>query len=213
MKGSDILNVIGWSKALLIRFGIVAAFVVLVPLVLNLLFGLDALVGITGVTALILLAYTIETQALRHEVVRQNEIAIQPVLIAGIERRDGRPRFVLRNIGRGPALFVEPQDIAFPEEQGVRTTARFRRVDYIIPEEDAVIITDMIHEGVWGEGDVLEGPREGLFADAFAYHLDPENSPRPYEVIIHYEDINGQRRYSVMQMGRGGIRLLRHGKN
>ncbi len=175
--------------------------------------GFDVNNALILATGLVLLFYTVETQGMRLEMVRQNEIAIQPVLIAGIERREGRPRFVLRNIGRGPALYVQPQDIAFPEEQGVQTTARFRRVDYIIPEEDAVIITDMTHEGIWEEGNVVESPQEGLFADAFAYHLDPENSPRPYEVIIHYEDINGQRRYSVMQMGRGGIRLLRHAKN
>ena len=205
------LNMIGWSKTLLVRFGIVAAFVVVVPSVFKLIFGLDAGVGLTGVTALIILAYTLETQALRLEVVRQNEIAIQPVLIATTERRDGRPRLVLRNIGRGAALFVQIQDVVLPEERGVRTVARFRRVDYISPEQDAVVTSDMTTEGPGG--DVLEGPREGRWADPFAHHMDPENSPRSYEVTIHYEDINGQRRYSVMQMGRGGIRLVRHGKH
>lgn len=221
MKVSDILNVIGWSKALLIRFGIVAAFVVVVPLVLKLLFGLDALVGITAVTALILLAYTIETQALRLEVVRQNEIAIQPVLIATTERRDNRPRVVLRNIGEGTALFVQPKDVTFPGEGEVVVTACFGRVDYIMPGDDAVVLTGLKFEGPEGEvfgfdrEDLQRPPRQGpyhLGDDPFAYHLDPENSRRTYEVIIVYEDISGGKRESVMQMGRGGIRLVRHGR-
>ncbi len=173
--------------------------------------GFDVNNALILATGLVLLFYTVETQGMRLEMVRQNEIAIQPVLIAGIERREDRVRLVLRNVGEGTALFVQTQDVVFPEDQGVRTIARFRSVDYISPEQDAVIKSHMTHEGP--EGEVMEGPREGRWADAFAYHLDPENSPRPYEVIIHYEDINGQRRYSVMQMGRGGIRLLRHAKN
>jgi len=221
MKGSDMLNVIGWSRSLLIRFGIVAAFIALVPLVLKLLLGLDVLVGLTAVTALILLAYTIETQALRHEVVRQNEIAIQPVLIATTERRDGRPRVVLRNIGRGTALFVQPKDVTFPGDGEVVVTASFGRVDYIRPDEDSVVLTGLSFRGP--EGDVFELHRDDLDHhrrqgpnrlgdDPFAYHLDPENAPRTYEVVIAYEDISGGQRESVMQMGKGGIRLVKHGK-
>lgn len=200
----------GWSKALWIRFGVVTIAFLALP-VLAYWNGYSVNNSLILATGMVLLFYTIETQGMRLEMVRQNEIAIQPLLIAGTERREGRMRVILRNIGRGTALFVQPKDVVLPEERGAWTVARFRRVDYISPEQDAVIMSDMTHYGPGG--DVLEGPQEGPWADAFAYHLDPENSPRPYEVTIHYEDINGQRRHSVMQMGRGGIRLLRHGKN
>ena len=146
---TDSLDVIGWSKTLWIRFGIVAAAVVFVPLSLKYLFGLALLIGITGVTALIVLAYTIETQALRLEVVRQNEIAIQPLLVAGVVRRDGRPRMVLRNVGKGTALFVRPKDVVFPGVPGggdniVRAT--FEGVDYIGPDGEAIVQTHMFIE-------------------------------------------------------------------
>jgi len=200
----------GWSKALWIRFGVVTVIFLAFP-ILAYWNGFSVNNALILATGLVLLLYTIETQGMRLEIVHQNEIAIQPLLIAGTERREGQTRVVLRNIGRGTALFVHPSDVVLPEEQGAWTVASFRTVDYISPEQDAVIMSDMTHYGPGG--DVIEGPREGPWADAFALHLDPENSPRPYEITIQYEDITGQRRHSVMQMGKGGIRLLRHGKN
>ncbi len=203
---------LGWSKELWKKFTAIAITVFLVVPSLGHLLGFDVNNTLIWATGIVLLLYMIETREMRLQLVRQNEIAIQPVLIATTERRDNRPRIVLRNIGEGTALFVQLQDVVIPGERETRTIVRFRRVDYISPEQDAVIISDMTHEGP-EEGDVLEGPREGPWADAFAHHLDPEDPRGPYEVTIHYEDINGQRRYSVMQMGRGGTRLLRHGKN
>ena len=79
--------------------------------------GFDVNNALILATGLVLLFYTLETQAIRLEMVRQNEISIQPVLIAGIEiQADNRNRIVLRNIGRGPALFIQPMDIKMSPE-------------------------------------------------------------------------------------------------
>lgn len=69
------------------RFFMLASLILLVPLTLQHIWDLDLLVGVTGMTALILLWYTIETQGMRLEVVRQNEIAILPLVILSIELR------------------------------------------------------------------------------------------------------------------------------
>lgn len=164
---------------------------------------------LVGMTALILLAYTLETQEMRRQMVLQNEIAIQPLVIAdiGYQPVEGRDvpyalQLILRNIGRGPALFVQPRDIEKGEEEGVRYVARFAKVDYI--EADGERVTAVTLHAV-KEGE--ERPKVD-----FVDHLDPRYANHTYDVTIAYEDINGQRRESVVRMGRGGIRLLGHKK-
>ena len=46
----------------------------------------------------------------------------------------------------------------------------------------------------------------------FIANLNPQTADKGYDVTISYEDINGQKRESVVRMGKGGIRLLSHGK-
>src|SRR5712691_6619831 len=58
-------------------------------------------------TGLIVLMYTVETLGMRLEMVRQNELAIQPLVIAVIwGHPDESRQLMLRNIGRGPALSI-----------------------------------------------------------------------------------------------------------
>lgn len=56
----------------------------------------------------VLVWYTIETFRLRKEAKRQNELALRPLVV--IEEPSGHEResFVIRNIGKGPALQVSP---------------------------------------------------------------------------------------------------------
>jgi hypothetical protein len=65
-------------------------------------------------TALIVLAYTVETYGMRREMVRQNELAreqaeaaITPLLVARIEAQNVTNELMIRNIGHGPAFWVE----------------------------------------------------------------------------------------------------------
>ncbi len=196
---------LGWSKELWIKFGVVTGLFLSLPL-LAYWKGFSVNNALILATGLVLLLYTIETQGMRLEMVRQNEIAIQPLLVAGVVRRDGRPRVVLRNVGKGTALFVRPKDVVFPGEGDIVVRATFEGVDYIGPDGEAIVQTRIFIEAP------NEEPLEGGTDDPFAYHLHPDDAPRTYEVVIAYEDISGGQRESVMRMGRDGIRLLGHGK-
>lgn len=204
---------LGWSKALWKRFGAVALPVVGIPLALNRLIDLSLTAGFTAMTALLLLAYTLETQEMRREMVRQNEIAVQPLLHArvDIQELEGgrlyRKAVILRNIGFGPALFVRPQEIrdAKAAHTGVRFVARFSPVDCIEAREEAA--TDVtLKADVGEEGEIDLGD--------FIASLDPRSATATstYDVTIAYQDLSGQERESVVRMGKGGIRLLHHGK-
>jgi hypothetical protein len=154
----------------------------------------------------ILLIYTIETQAMRLEMVRQNELAIRPLLITTIEervetqQRTPRPHLLLRNIGRGAALFVRMQDLELEFEPGKRDTIQFDHISYIEPGKDASPLLIFSSPG--------EGNRSRTFFP-FAKNLDPQAAIITYKVAVSYEDIFGQEYQSIMQMGKDGIRLLK----
>jgi len=144
---------------------------------------------------------------MRLEMVRQNEIAIQPLVIATIEEREVQRRtigtenvLVLRNIGRGAALFVEIKDVEFAELEGQRYVMKFDTIDYIEPGGDRR-----------AQPNIFRGHEQTASA-AYVSHLDPRYAIQSLTLNIVYEDINGQRRESAVKMGKGGIRLLRHGK-
>ncbi|MGH7773976.1 MAG: hypothetical protein ACREQA_17270, partial [Candidatus Binatia bacterium] len=160
-------------------------------------------------TGLVVLWYTVETHGLRLEMVRQNEMAIQPLVVATIEEKweqrtapTARDCVVLKNIGRGTALYIQPAEIEFEKVSGGRFVARFERIDYLEPGKDAV------SEVNW-RGEFQEGASEPI---DFVSNLKPYLATRTYDVRISYEDINGQKRESIVRMGKGGIRLLDHGK-
>jgi len=70
-------------------------------------------------TGVAIVCYTVETFCLRRETVRQNEIAVRPFVVANIEYRKISsfpapiigPQLVMKNIGRGLALFIQIDDM------------------------------------------------------------------------------------------------------
>lgn len=202
---------LGWSKALWGRFALATLLVFVVAPAFAHWLGLKVDNALLWVTGVILLVYTIETQEMRRQMVLQNEIAIQPVVTAGIgrlelseppARRITTTSVILRNIGRGPALFIQVQDIPVADAGGVRFVSKFATVDYIEAGKD-VPVAVRVHTEAEGE----DRPRFNFVAN-----LDPDHANQTYDVIIRYEDLNGQRRESEVRMGKGGIKLLRHGK-
>jgi len=164
----------------------------------------NALLWLTGV---VVLFYTVETQGLRLEMVRQNEMAIQPLVIATIEDRETQRTaigsesvLVLRNIGRGAALFVKISDVDFAELEGQPHVMKFDSIDYIEPGKDMVMHPNIFHRD------------EQTASRGYVSHLDPRYSYQSLMLNVMYEDIDGQRRESVVKMGKGGIRLLKHGR-
>ncbi len=158
--------------------------------------------GVLWATGIVILLYTIETQRMRREMVRQNEITIQPVLMVRLEEREVPPYVILHNIGRGPAMHVQISEVVLGEEAERRVSIQFPRVDYILAG---------VEQNVWPDH-FREGPR-GVerYNDALAF-LNPRTATARYDLTLSYEDVGGQRHQSVVWMGQGGVRLVRHGK-
>jgi len=156
--------------------------------------------GVLIGTGVAVLWYTVETFYARREMIR-------PLLITAIEERvsptDRLPvdAVVIRNIGRGPALFVRMADVVILKNSAGRRTVQFKVVDIIEPRKRVV-------------AEPREYVREETETGERVWRLTPALKPGTasddYQVVISYEDLSGRDHQSVMQMGKSGIRLLRH---
>jgi hypothetical protein len=89
--------------------------------------GFDGyVVGVYVGTGIAVLWYTVETYYLRHETASHNAIVIQPVLVTDIGYHKvpngtvtGIETMFLRNIGQGPALYVQIDDIVVDAATGL----------------------------------------------------------------------------------------------
>jgi hypothetical protein len=168
----------------------------------------DTSEAILVTTGRIILWYTVETWGLRWQMVLQNEIAIRLVLIAYfvVDATSG-PRLqkiMLRNIGKGPALYIQFCDIEIASDPGVkRYVVKFDRTDFLEAGKETVV-------GV-GVYDVREG-RKDYRMNGFIDSFDPNSANKSYDVTITYEDIKGRKHESIVQMGKEGNKLLTHGK-
>ncbi len=203
----NLLAALGWSDRQWVLFLVVLAAFIVVPLItwFTRYETNNLMLWLTGVVVLI---YTVETQGLRLEMVRQNEMAIQPLLMASIEQRrfkeeDVANRLVVGNIGRGPALFIKVRSIE-TSANPVRWVAKFEPVDVIEAGKDSVIESAIYIE--------TPGEQDKITSLEVTDYLHPKFANQSYDVFIIYEDIDGQSRESVVRMGKGGIRLLKHGK-
>ena len=209
-----------WDSYWVRVFGGSALLVGALPLVLQRVrvtkdYGEGVLVG-TGVA---IIWYTVETFYLRRETAllrqassrqidimsEQKEATIRPLLVARIEffadawaPHMTYHRFVLRNIGHGPALFAEVQ--AF-------TVNVWTKGDWLIE----VGRVDLVEPGEVGEPKLTphgEGakPNTGEIVDSL--RQDSARATDNYDIVIVYEDVRKRRFRSVMQMGREGTRLI-----
>jgi hypothetical protein len=99
----------------------------------------DYSLGVIVGTGVAIVWYTVETFCLRREMVRQNELAVQPVIIAVIrEKATQGPHIVLRNIGRGPALYIHMPEMKLSDAAGDQVTfaARFESISYLEPAQE-----------------------------------------------------------------------------
>jgi hypothetical protein len=97
-------------------------------------------------TGLIVLMYTIETLGMRLEMVRQNELAIQPLVIAVIGGPDETRQLILRNIGRGTALSIRVDDVTLTDVAGdnVPFMMKVQTMDYLEPQTERAPITELV---------------------------------------------------------------------
>jgi hypothetical protein len=77
---------------------------------------------------------------------------------------------------------------------------KFQTIDYIEAGNERVA-----RPGIF-RGDELTAPVGHIS------FLDPRYAHQGLTLNIFYEDIDGQRRQTTIAMGKGGIRLLSHGK-
>jgi hypothetical protein len=66
---------------------------------------------VLAITAGLIYWYIIETSGLRKQMVRQNEIALRPVIVPVFDNRGGEPIFKLENIGVGVAFNVTAEPL------------------------------------------------------------------------------------------------------
>ncbi len=201
------LEVVGWSNRQAIVCLVFLYLFIVLPFFLEGVSLNNVLLWLTGV---MLLLYVVETHGLRLETIRQNEAAIQPLVIATVEERpqEGRgltphPCIVLRNLGRGPALCVLVDAIQGESGRNGRLTVSFQVIDYIEPGHDKVAGVN------WRDQNEREGAGESRDLDL---NLDLRQANRTYNLTIIYEDIDKNPYESVVQLGKGGFRLLRHGR-
>ena len=135
----------------------------------------------------------------------------QPLVIAGIEPRTVQKvapvsvdQVILRNIGRGPALYIQVNDVTSYEDTRIRSVIKAKVVDCIEAGKEAEV--DFTFR--------LESAEEvhNKSTDSLGYPINPSYLTRTYNVVLSYEDINGQKHESILRMGNDGVRLLRHGK-
>jgi hypothetical protein len=201
----QVFKAVGWSTRQWMFFLIVVSlFAVLIFIALlgqkavN-----DLLIALTG---LVVLVYTIETQSLRMEVVRQNEIALKPFVIIGIHRKKWFNRIYLKNIGKGAALFVRIEDVALGKvvgdladlrERVVGDIATFSQFNYIESGEE----TDF-------QALCATNPMAGSIKVDFLPSIDPDTAQDNYELTIHYQNVEGRAYQTKMRIGNDGIALL-----
>ena len=125
--------------------------------------------------------------------IRQNEIAVQPVIVAAAKKGESETvEFFLKNIGRGPALFVKVDGSLLTRELGENwLVTHTNAIDYIEPGCE-------ITAAALGKRD-----RQG-------FSPIKKKGERPFHMTIQYEDINGTKIETVLQVGIGQ-QLLKYG--
>jgi len=153
--------------------------------------------GIYIGTGVAVLWYTVEAFYLRRETVRQNEIAIQPLVVVYLEAA----QLKIKNVGMGSALFIriQPMTLIDPAGDKVPFTAKFDALSNLAPGESFIL-----------------GVRSTPMTDGVnPAHLDPIASLRTpvkaYRMTVEYQDVRGRPHVSEMQIDEHGIGLCPFG--
>jgi hypothetical protein len=209
MRGKFLFAWVGWSNRQWVLFLLVLSGFILLTLVALATGVADSRLSnwLLLLSGIVVLLYTVETQGLRMEMVRQNEMTIQPVVTAKIAFREGRGDesyfIALRNIGRGPALQVQVKDIRYLETPDAKYRMKCKMIDFIEPGEEKPLEFTFVCETE--EKTITKTTQFALF-------LDPNTASKSYDFEIDYKDIGLQRHVSVVRMGKGGNVLLGIGK-
>jgi hypothetical protein len=103
---------------------------------------------------------------------------------------------ILQNVGKSAALFVQVLDFDRDETQAGVTYKHIDGTD-VIEAGEAVAVESAAYLG------------NTVAVNTLVPHLKP-TAQSTHQVTIRYDDIDGGKHESIVQMGKGGIRLLKH---
>jgi hypothetical protein len=157
---------------------ILLAFILLAPLSW---FGWRTDVAVLWLTGVAVAIYTMETQRMRLELVRQNEMAVRPLIIAtiAVEESQGiaqtvRKFIAVKNIGRGPALFLQAEDITVSDDESREYQLHFKPIDHLTAEESEELVVDAKLSSKPDKQDPKFGSKQWLLE-----HFDPQYAKKP----------------------------------
>ena len=140
-------------------------------------------------TFLAILWYSWETRGLKTQIAKQIELSLRPlVLINWISPG----KYVLRNIGNGPALAIQLGEIMVVDKPEIKYT--FRKIDLMEPKEQRDL-------------EILIGGETATTFDLGA--ITPHSAVRNFDYCISYTDINGTGYKSAGQVGKVEAIFLR----
>jgi hypothetical protein len=125
--------------------------------------------------------YTDETAGLRQEMVRQNKLALRPIVLPAFKLEGGRPVFCLTNVGNGCAvnITVSPRKIA----EELSFEVRLKAPDYLAVGQQCCL------EASYWIGDKPHSPSApNAYYAPFAEGLTQGREDR----VITFADIEGQ---------------------
>jgi hypothetical protein len=143
---------------------------------------------ILALTFIAIVWYAWETRGLKIQMIKQTELNLRPlVLIDWINPE----KYVLRNIGNGPAINIQVEEIMIVEVPELKYL--FRRIDVIETREQRDL-------------EILFGGRE---ADTFELGaITPHSAVKSFTYSIKYTDLNGTKYESIGLIGKGGAVFL-----
>ena len=124
------------------------------------------------ITGAVVIWYTIETQLLRQETQKQTEIQFRPFVIIELKDR----KFLLKNLGHGPALNVKVQPVIVSSEESIE-----------IKFGDMIAT---INPGVTIELDVESFHKGRATGTFFTAHLNPQYANRNLSIFIDYQNVD-----------------------
>lgn len=142
---------------------------------------------VLAITAGLVCWYTIETSRLRRQMVRQNEIALRPVIVPVFDMRNGERILRLENIGVGAAfnVTVEPLVQVCPlgqPGQGLRQEFRFSALTQLGSKQ----IGEVHFQRFWN-GNLNQGPH-AVFRDFLPVHGQEATT-----ITVVFDDVEGGR--------------------
>jgi hypothetical protein len=195
-----------WTREQWLYFGAFGTLLILWPGIVYLRSGPNLSSVIYWLTAMVVLAYTVETYGMRREMVSQNELAreqaeaaITPLLVARIEAQNVTNELMIRNIGHGPAFWVEVDEFTLSIARKGAARIAVTPIDVVEPGKAERAVFTLVPL----DAAPSPGPSD------VPYSLQSSVATGDYEIVIKYENLRGRRLRSVVRMGKSGTRLLK----